>query len=371
MAGVFDHVMPPATGEVYAARVRKAGDSAEAITVPGASHYDVVIPTTAAWTAGGRHPGPRNREAALAMRYRPLGATGLAVSELGLGCASWWGKPAFDEATALGLVHEAIDRGVTLFDTGASYSAGEAEPRLGRALKGRDTSGLLIATKAGTYHAGRGRIARDMSPVGVLASAERSLANLGLEALGLLQLHGPSIPELDALAPVLAALKTRGLARAVGLNSFDPAVIDHALGLAVIDVVMIDFNVLRPEREPLIARAAAAGKGVLAGMPLAMGNTQPWLSRLRGPRDLWYAARALANHREDLARGARFGFLHRLPDMTGSQAALAHVLANPGVSAAVFGATRPSHLRENLGASGLILADEVAAYIRAAQSDPA
>ena len=302
------------------------------------------------------------------MRYRALGRTGLTVSELGFGCASWWGRPAFDEATALGLVHEAIALGVTLFDTGASYSAGQAEPRLGRALKGRDVSRLILATKAGTYHAGGGRIARDMSSQAITASAERSLKNLGVERLGLLQLHGPSITELESLQEALSDLKTRGLSHAVGLNSFDPAVIDHALRLEVIDVVMIDYNVLRPEREPLIARAAAAGKAVLAGMPLAMGHTRPLLSRLKAPRDLWYAARALANHSEDLFRGARFGFLHRLPDMTGSQAALAHVLANPHVSAAVFGATRVQHLRENLSSSGMTLRAEVVARILAAQA---
>lgn len=303
------------------------------------------------------------------MRYRPLGRTGLTVSELGFGCASWWGKPRFDERTALGLVHEALDRGVTLFDTGASYSAGEAEPRLGRALKGRDASGLVIATKAGTYHAGGGRIARDMSPAAVVASAERSLRNLGLDALGLLQLHGPSIAELDdGMLAALSGLKARGLVRAVGLNSFDPAVIEHAIGLPAIDAVMVDYNVLRPEREPLIARAAAAEKGVLAGMPLAMGHTRPLLGRLKGPQDLWYAARAVARHRDELARGRRFRFLHNLSDMTGPQAALGYVLANPDVSAAVFGATRAEHLRENLAASGQPLPADVMARIRMAQS---
>ncbi len=305
------------------------------------------------------------------MRYRPLGRTGLTVSELGFGCASWWGKPRFDERTAVGLVHAAIDQGVTLFDTGSSYSAGEAEPRLGRALARRDKSKLVIATKAGTYHAGGGRIARDMTPDAIAASAERSLRNLGLDALGLLQLHGPSIPELDAALGVLADLKRRGLIRAAGLNSFDPAVIAYAVGVPEVDVVMVDYNVLRPEREPLIRRAAAAGKGVLAGMPLAMGHTRPLLSRLRGPQDLWYAARALAKHRSELSRGARFGFLHRLPDLTGSQAALAYVLANRDVSAAVFGATRPEHLSENLAASGLVLADGVTARIRAVQKQRA
>ena len=303
------------------------------------------------------------------MHYRPLGATGLMVSELGFGCASWWGKPALAERAALGLVHEAIDLGVTLFDTGSSYSAGEAEPRLGRALQGRDTGKLVIATKAGTFHAGRGRIGRDMRPAAIIASAERSLARLGLDCLDLLQLHGPAAQELtDDLFAALADLKARGLIRAVGLNSFDPAVIDHAIGLPGIDVVMVDYNVLRPEREPLIARAAAAGKGVLAGMPLAMGHTRPLWARLRGPRDLWYAARALGRHRDELARGAAFGFLHRQAGITGAQAALAYVLANPNVSAAVFGATRPQHLRENLAATNLTLSAPLAAAIRSAQA---
>lgn len=303
------------------------------------------------------------------MRYRPLGATGLQVSELGFGCASWWGKSALDERVALGLVHEAIDLGVTLFDTGASYSRGEAEPRLGRALKGRDTSGLVIATKAGTFHAGRGRIGRDMRAPAIIASAEASLSRLGLERLDLLQLHGPSAAELtDDLFAALADLKTRGLIRAVGLNSFDPEVVAHAVGLAGIDVVMVDYNVLRPEREPLIAQAAAAGKGVLAGMPLAMGHTRPLWARLRGARDLWYAARAIGRHRDELARGAAFGFLHRQSDITGPQAALAYVLANPNISAAVFGSTRPEHLQENLKASGRPLPERLAAAIHTAQS---
>ncbi|HEY8571217.1 aldo/keto reductase [Phenylobacterium sp.] len=302
------------------------------------------------------------------MLYRPLGRTGLTVSEIGFGCASWWGKPAFAEAEALALVHAAIDAGVTVFDTGASYSAGEAEPRLGRALKGRDVSELVIATKAGTYHAGGGRIARDFSPAAVTASAERSLKNLGLEVLPLLQLHGPAREELtDELLDALEGLKARGLVRAVGLNSFDPAVIEQAISLPAFDVVMVDYNVLRPEREPLIARAAAAGKGVLAGMPLAMGHTGLQVAKLRDPQDIWYAARGLLRHRREVLQGTRFSFLHRQPGITGSQAALAYVLGNPAVSCAVFGATRMAHLRENLAASGMALPPEVFARIRRAQ----
>lgn len=303
------------------------------------------------------------------MLYRPLGRTGLTVSEIGFGCASWWGKPAFGEAEAVGLVHAALDMGVTFFDTGASYSAGEAEPRLGRALKGRDISRLVVASKAGTYHAGGGRIARDFAPAAIVASAEQSLRNLGLETLPLLQLHGPAIAELtDELRAALQGLRDRGLVQALGVNSFDPAVIEHVVALPDFDVVMVDYNVLRPEREPLIARAAAAGKGVLAGMALAMGHTGLKVARLRGPQDLWYAARGLMRHRQEVRLGARFGFLHRRRDMTGSQAALAHVLANPHVACAVIGTTRLAHLKENVAASGMTLPPDLAARIARAQA---
>lgn len=301
------------------------------------------------------------------MLYRPLGRTGLSVSEIGFGCASWWGKPAFDERKAVGLVHAALELGVTLFDTGASYSGGGAEPRLGRALKGRDADKLVIATKAGTY-ARDGKVLRDFSPAAIVASAERSLRNLGLKTLPLLQLHGPAIAELSGeLLRTLEDLKTRGLVRALGVNNFDPAVVEHVIGRPEFDVVMIDYNVLRPERAPPIARAAAAGKGVLAGMPLAMGHTQLKVASLKGPQDLWYAARGLLRHRREVRMGARFRFLHRLDGITGSQAALAYVLADANVSAAVVGTTRLAHLREDVAASGLELPPEVMQRIRDAQ----
>jgi aryl-alcohol dehydrogenase-like predicted oxidoreductase len=301
------------------------------------------------------------------MLYRPLGRTGLSVSEIGFGAASWWGKPQFSERSAAGLVHAALDGGVTFFDTGASYSGGHAEARLGRALRGRGAD-LVVASKAGTF-VRDGRIGRDFSPAAVIASAEASLSKLGLETLPLLQLHGPSVAELtDDLRAALAGLKGRGLVRDLGVNSFDPAVIEHVLGLPDFDVVMIDYNVLRPEREPLIARAAAAGKAVLAGMPLAMGHTGGQVARLRAPRDLWYAARGLLRHRREVQAGARFGFLDRTPGLTGAQAALAYVLANPHVACAVTGTTRLSHLRDNLAAPGMTLPAETMAAIRAAQS---
>ena len=301
------------------------------------------------------------------MQQRPLGRTGLPVSAIGFGAASFWGHPAFPEAEALRLIHRALDLGVTLFDTGPAYSRGQAEGRLGRALAGRDVSGLVLATKAGTRFEA-GRVRRDMSLTAIEASLQESRRRLGLETLPLVHLHGPAVQELtpDFLGG-LQRLRQRGLFRHLGVNSFDPAVIEAALALPEIDTVMVDINVLRPERVALAARAAAAGKGVLAGMPLAMGHTVPktWASlRLR---DAWYLARALKNHRADMAAGRRFRFLHGRSDITGAQASLAWVLGVEGVSAAVVGTTRLGHLEDCAAAPGLSLPPDLAKAIAQAQ----
>src|SRR5947208_11232990 len=117
------------------------------------------------------------------MQYRILGRTGLKISNIGLGCASYWGMKHFDEATAIRLVHTAIDHGVTFFDTGASYSGGNAEPRLGKALAGlRNRRDLVIATKAGSCIDERGKWREDFSAPGVRRTVEASLVRLGLDA---------------------------------------------------------------------------------------------------------------------------------------------------------------------------------------------
>ena len=203
----------------------------------------------------------------------------------------------------------------------------------------------MIASKAGTFADGR-RIGRDFSPAAIVASAERSLRNLGLDVLPLLQLHGPAVAELtDDLRAALADLKARGLVRALGVNSFDPAVIGHAIGLPDFDVVMVDYNVLRPEREPLIARAAAAGKGVLAGMPLAMGHTGAAGRRSSARRATsGTPPAACCGTAARCATARASASCNRLPGMTGAQAALAYVLANPNVASAVIGTTRMAHL---------------------------
>jgi len=300
---------------------------------------------------------------------RPFGRTGELVSELGFGCASFWGRAMFPEARAIALVHQALELGVTFFDTGGSYGGGVAETRLGLALRGRDTSRLLVATKAGPEKID-GRLVRDYSPDAIEASLRRSRERLGLETIPLFQLHGPEIADMtDALFERLWQLRARGWFRWLGLNSFDQAPLDWAIASGRFDTVMLDYNLLRPDRGTLIGAAAAGRMAAIAGMPLAMGHIDRQAFKLRRMSDLWYLARGLAypRHRADLVAGLRYGFLRQVEGWTPAQAALAWVLANEQVSVAVVGTTRPEHLAELAAVPGRQLPEAVMARIAEAQ----
>lgn len=303
------------------------------------------------------------------MLYRSLGKTGLRVSEIGFGCASYWGKKVFDEAAAIRLVEAAVDHGVTFFDTGASYSGGNAEPRLGKALsKVSNRHDLVIATKAGSYTDERGRWREDFSAAGVRRTVESSLVRLGMDAIPLLHLHGPEITNItDDLLDALIRLREEGKVLHLSVNSFDENVIQHVMNLPMFGAVMIDYNLLRPEREPIIGSLAERGVGILAGMALGGGLFLKRKFAIRGVQDLWYFARAWKNHRSDIRRGRNLHFLENQAPLTSGQIALAWVLRKPEISCAVIGTTRMPHLLANLRASGKIIGDELLQKIGKAQ----
>ena len=303
------------------------------------------------------------------MLYRSLGNTGLRVSEIGFGCASYWGKNVFDETAAIGLVHAAIDHGVTFFDTGASYSDGNAEPRLGKALSSLGSKHeLVIATKAGSYTDDRGKWREDFSSSGVRRTVEASLIRLGLDAIPLLQLHGPEIDNItDDLLDALGRLREEGKVLHLGVNSFDMDVIEHVMTVPLFGAVMINYNILRPEHEPIIAKLAARKIGILAAMALGGGLYRRGRFRPRGIQDVWYMLRAWKNHRSDLKRAGNFHFLNLEPSATAAEIALAWVLRKPEISGAMIGTTRMRHLLADLQASGTTLGDDLLEKIRKAQ----
>ena len=305
------------------------------------------------------------------IKKRTLGRTGLELSEIGFGCASYWGKKSFNEKRAIRLVEIATEKGVNFFDTGYSYSAGNAEIRLGKALKLLpNKEKIIISSKAGTRITKSGRYITDLDPNWVKKSIDLSLTNIGIDHLPLFQLHGPSVKDLEnqELLKLISDLKTSGKVGFLGVNTYESDVIEKILDLDIFDFVMIDYNVLMQHREPVIDRLYKKGIGVMAGSALANSLFSNRVFKIKGVKDLWYLARALKNHRGALLRGRSLHFINNLPGISGSQAALSYVLNNQQVTTAVFGSTTKKHVIENLESGGIELPKELIKRIQRSAS---
>jgi 1-deoxyxylulose-5-phosphate synthase len=302
------------------------------------------------------------------MNKRVLGSTNIKISEIGLGCASYWGKKIFSEAQAIKIVHTALDKGINFLDTGHSYSDGNAEHRLGKALIDiTNKNDLCISSKAGTRIHSNGNLYKDFSPKWIEESCHLSIKNIGLDHLPLFQLHGPAISDLnDELLDKLLRLKQEGTIGAIGINTFDDDVIEHIIHLKVFDFIMLDYNILTQHREPVIDRLYGKGIGVIAGAALADSLYSNRIFKIRGLKDLWYLARALKNFRDKLVKGRSFQFVNHIENMTGAQIAIAYVLNNPKISTTVFGTTSETHLLENLQGQSMTLSTELIDRIREA-----
>ena len=266
------------------------------------------------------------------MNTRALGATGLVVSEVGLG-AGPLGGDRLDDADAVRLVWEALDRGITLVDTAPSY--GRSEARIGVALRGRRDR-VVLSTKLGYGVPG---IADWTGPC-ITAGIDAALERLGTSWLDVAHLHSCPLEVLargdviDALERAVRAGKVRVPAYSGDGDALAWAIDSGHFGAVQCSVRVADQRAL----EGAVARAAAAGIGVLAKRPLANG--------------VW-------RHRERPAADDQGEYWVRLQQMMlpppasePSAYALRFVLAQPGVSAVLVGTTAIEHVRAALVAAG-------------------
>lgn len=289
---------------------------------------------------------------------RPFGGRDELWSALALGCGGYWGLDAFSYDTADALVRRALELGVRVFDTGPSYSRGKAETRLGAVLASCDTP-ALVATKVGSVWDGR-RIRRDLSPGGLTTSAAASCRRLRRDTIDLVQLHCRYPDEVSdpAVVNALVSLRDGGVCRYIGVSG-DAASAQRALDVGSYDCVMVTYNVLDRRARPVITRAQAAGVAVLVKSPLAHMVYAPSLVRPRDARGLWYLARVLKNHRPELRTGRRFRFLNDASAGAAAELALQYSMQPAGVTAAVVGTTRVTHLEALAAAASQPLAAPV------------
>ena len=152
------------------------------------------------------------------MKYKNLGATGLKVSSVGIGCNNFGIR--CDEATSIKVVHAALDQGINFFDTADVYGGQQSEVMLGRAIAGKDRSQIVIATKFGNPM-GDGILQKGGSRQYIFSAVEASLKRLNTDYIDLYQQHIPDrkTPILETLS-TLDDLVTAGKVRYLGNSNY-------------------------------------------------------------------------------------------------------------------------------------------------------
>lgn len=212
-----------------------------------------------------------------------MGRTGLQVSEIGFGAwgiggGMWVGEQDEESLRAL---HRAIDLGVNFIDTALGYGRGHSESLVGRVVRERREP-VFVATKIPpknqVWPAARGAAVSECFPARhIVECCEKSLRNLGLDHVDLLQLHvwQDEYLDQDGWKDTLLGLQRSGKARHLGIsvNDHDPGSALRAVASGIFDTVQVIFNIFDPTpANVLLPACRAQGVGVLARVPLDEGG---------------------------------------------------------------------------------------------------
>jgi len=295
------------------------------------------------------------------MKYRKLGDSGVTISEIAFG--SWLttsGGVQKDQAIAC--VHRALDCGITLIDTANVYGRGVAETVLGEALSGIARDSYVLATK---LFFPMSETDRGLSRAQIHKQIDASLARLRVDYVDLYQCHRyDDATPLEETMTALSEIVRAGKARHIGFSEWPADKIEAALAVpGVVKFVSSQpqYSLLHraPEQAviPLCAKSGIAqivwsplGQGVLTGKYLP-GAAMPVDSRaandsMKGAfRQQWLEPKVLEAVQALKPLAAQV-------DLTIAQFALAWVLREPNVGAAIIGASRPEQIDENVAASG-------------------
>ena len=206
------------------------------------------------------------------MQYRPLGRTGWNVSTISFGAwaiGGTWGD--VDDAESMGALHAALDAGVNFFDTADVYGDGRSERLIARLRKERSEP-FYVATKAGRRL--NPHVAEGYNRENLRAFVERSLTNLNVEALDLLQLHCPPTPVyyMPEVFGVLDELQGEGKLRHYGVSVEKVEEALKAIEFPGVQSVQIIYNILRQRPADLLFQETQRkGVGILARLPLSSG----------------------------------------------------------------------------------------------------
>jgi aryl-alcohol dehydrogenase-like predicted oxidoreductase len=313
------------------------------------------------------------------LEYRNLGETGMQVSAISLGTwalGSEWGAVSDEESFAT--LNKAIDLGVNFLDTADVYGDGRSEMLIGKLLKEWPEDEIFVATKAGRRldpHTAEGYSYDNLSRF-----VERSLENLRLEALDLLQLHCPptEVYRQEETFEALDRLQEAGKVKNYGVSVEKVEEARLALDYPGVKTVQIIFNIFRQKpAEEFFPLAEERNIDVIARVPLASGLLSGKMSADRefppdDHRNFNREGQAFDRGETfsgvDLETGLRAAeeLKELVPEgYTLAQLALRWILMHPAVSCAIPGAKRPDQAEDNLAATQIPpLSDEAMERVR-------
>jgi aryl-alcohol dehydrogenase-like predicted oxidoreductase len=307
------------------------------------------------------------------MQYRTLGRSDLSVSAICLGSWSIATKDFFwdgqDRTDSIATVHAALEAGVNFFDTAPAYGDGESEEILGEALGTRRRE-VVVATKVRPT---------DLEPAALRASCENSLRAMRTDYVDLLQIHWPNhaIP-LEPTYRTMEDLRGEGKVRWLGVSNFGAGCLKDLLHLGPVETNQVPYSLVWRAVEYEIQRQClTGGLGILCYSPLAQGlltgkfASADDVPEKRARSRLFSAKRKLTRHGEAGCERETFEALaqiDRVAEELGqpmSRLAVAWLLAQPGVTAAIVGARNAAQARENATAAELQLSADVRAHLSA------
>jgi len=298
------------------------------------------------------------------MKYRPLGRSGLQVSEIALG--SWLNVGGWvDEKATIALIHQAYAAGVNLFDVADVYADGQAEVVLGRALKELPREQAVVSTKC-RVRMWPGPLGEGLSKKHIVEACEASLRRLDVDYIDLYQVHAPDpATPIEETMAALDLLVHQGKVLYLGCSNFTGEQLREAQAAAEAHsrTRFISnqprYNMLwrEPEKE-LFPACGELGVGNIVYSPLAQGVlTGKYLPGFvpEGSRQARSEHNVPLLTDENLARVGRLMPLAEQFGMTMAQLALRWCLRREEVTSVIVGATRPEQLDETLRAGGMTL----------------